>query len=128
LFAALFAVDYLKAVVLPKTNKVINAAVLYGELLRWFGLWFLMATTNESQGHDCWSSAVIDPFRGAPFRFGGFMSRQRFDTIQTSLRLTFNNPPAYKDRFWIVRQLIAEWNKNMTTKFLCRGGLLVLTN
>jgi hypothetical protein len=48
LFEALFPVDFLKAVVLPESNKVVNTAVLYGELLLLFSLWFLMATTNGS--------------------------------------------------------------------------------
>jgi Transposase IS4 len=100
-----------------RNKKVIIAAVLYGELLRWFGLWFLMATTNGWHQCEFWSSMDIHPICGAPFCFGGFMSRQKLDNIQTLLLLTNDNPPAYKDCFWAVRGLIAEWNKNMTETF-----------
>jgi hypothetical protein len=76
-----------------------------------------MATTNGAHRLEFWLSNDIDPFHGAPFRFGGWMSRNRVESIRTSLQLTDNNPPVYKDRFWLVRQLIAAWNDNMLTKF-----------
>jgi hypothetical protein len=117
LFEVLFPVSFLKEVVIPETNKHLEGQLSYGELLRWFGLWFLMATTNGSYRHEFWSSNDIDPFRGAPYRLGCFMSRNRFDDIRTSLRLTKDNQPVYRDRFWEIRRLIAAWIDNMSTNF-----------
>ncbi|KAL7507318.1 hypothetical protein ACHAXN_004820 [Cyclotella atomus] len=45
------------------------------------------------------------------------MSRKRFKCIQRELRFTNVERPEYVDCFWEVRQMIAEWNKNMAAVF-----------
>jgi hypothetical protein len=47
-FKILFPVDYMKQVVITETSKVIDGPLSNGELLRWFGIWFLMAKTNSA--------------------------------------------------------------------------------
>jgi hypothetical protein len=78
----MFPVDYMKQVVIPETNKVIGGTLSY---LRWFRIWFLMATANGTPRSEFWSSNNIDPFHGAPFCIGGWMSRNRFESIRDRL-------------------------------------------
>jgi Transposase IS4 len=76
-----------------------------------------MATTKGFSRNDFWSMKEIDAFKGAPFRFHGIMSKRRFDEILRSLQYTNTDPPAYKDGFHGVRQLIKAWNDNMANIF-----------
>ena len=117
LFESLFPIEYLKETIIPETNKVLSNPTSYGEILRWIGLWYLMATTSGSKLHDFWSLENINPFRGAQYRFNVYMSRNRFNEIKTALRLSPDNPPAFKDRFWYVRRLIEAWNANMDNNY-----------
>jgi Transposase IS4 len=91
-------------------------------LLRWFSalVWFVVPYGNHKRITSTWLLVVNgdQSVMWCTFSFGGFMSRQRLEKIRTLLRLTFDNPPAYKDHFWVVWQLIAERNKIMTAKFL----------
>ena len=45
------------------------------------------------------------------------MSMKRFDAITAALSFTAASKPTYRDKFWEVRQLIVEWNKNMAEAF-----------
>ena len=40
----------------------------FGELLRFIGLWFFLATTAGHPRRDFWSSFPINPRSGAPYR------------------------------------------------------------
>ncbi|MCP4746247.1 MAG: hypothetical protein GY874_08915, partial [Desulfobacteraceae bacterium] len=40
--------------------------------------------------------------------------KSRFDDILKYLSFTTLKPPAFKDKFWQVRQMMKEWNENMT--------------
>jgi hypothetical protein len=57
-------------------------------------------------------------YEGAPYRFNDFMTCKRFEAILLALTYTDKTPPAYKDQFWEVRQMITAWNKNMTKIFM----------
>ena len=119
LFEMFIPKQYLISVVIVETNKKIEGDKLtYGELLRWLGLQFMMATIQGFQRRDFWSTQVIDTFETAPFRFNEIMSRDRFDNILKALTYTDRVPPVYKDPFWEVRQLIEAWNQNMTENFI----------
>ena len=89
----------------------------YGEFLRWLGLWCLMATINGPDRSDFWSMTEVDCFVGAPLRLGGFMSRKRFDMILKALAITSRSPPAFRDHFWEVCEILEAWNANMTEQF-----------
>ena len=45
------------------------------------------------------------------------MTSIRFVTIMSSLTLTKRKAPAYKDRFWQVREMIEAWNHHMSENF-----------
>lgn len=45
------------------------------------------------------------------------MSGRRFRRITSALRFTSDNPLAQRDRFWLVRPMIAAWNKQMFDMF-----------
>ena len=45
------------------------------------------------------------------------MSRKRFEAILKALAITARQPPAFRDRFWEVREIIQAWNANMTEQF-----------
>lgn len=119
LFELMIPKDFINEVILVETNKKINGPVLmYGEFLVFVGLQFLMATTRCDNRRDFWSLKNIDPFDGAPHRFGHIMSRRRFEDILQALSYTSSTPPTYKDRFWEVRDWIASWNDNMDMNFV----------
>ena len=118
LFLHLFPKEYLKEVMVEETNKTLDGGKLtLGELLRWFGIWFRMATTYFENRRDFWSMKAITEDEGAPYRFNHLMTRTRFDAILSALQLTNRKPPSYKDPFWEVRQLMEEWNSNMDKNF-----------
>ena len=109
---------YVKDVIVKLTsNKLGDHPLSYGEFLRWIGLWMLMATTSGSQRKSYWSMKPIDVFEGAPYRYNHWMSRDRFDDILCALTLTDELKPAQVDRFWEIRRLVKEWNKNMGAQF-----------
>ena len=120
LFEHFFPKPYLVDVLLAQTNSQLkneSFKITYGELLRYLGMWFHMATTNFENRRDFWSTKPINSYNGAPWRYNEVMSRQRFENITSALSFTDLPAPAYKDRFWEVRQLQDEWNKNMDEHF-----------
>ena len=111
---------YFIAVILSTMNMDLPAGekkFTYGEFLKFLGLRFLMGTVQDPRYRDYWSEQPISMFRGAPFRFFDFMSRNRFGIILQSLAYTNENPPAREDRFWEVQKMINVWNKNMDDTF-----------
>ena len=103
---------------IKETNKKLRGPGLnVGELLRFFGLWFHMSTTYFDERRSFCSAYTVDEFEGAPYRFIELMPRRRFDAIFHALTLKNLAPPPFKDRFWEVRQLMEEWNRNMKEKF-----------
>ena len=120
-FSRCFFKQFIVATIIPQTNIQLeqqrNRPTSYGEFLRWLGLWFLMATINGPDRSDFWSMTEVDCFVGAPLRLGAFMSRKRFDMILKALAITSRSPPAFRDRFWEVHEILEAWNANMTEQF-----------
>ena len=56
----------------------------------------------------------VDCFIGASLRLVSFMSRKWFEAILKALAITARQPPAFRDRFWEVREIIEARNANMT--------------
>lgn len=119
----LFPFQWLTTVLLGMTNKSLatqgEAEVTLGELLRYLGLWMLMATVGGFSRDDFWSDSVHDEEdKPCPYNFKKYMTQRRFRLITEHLRFTDVTPPTYKDKFWQVRQMIKEWNKNMNAVFV----------
>ena len=120
MFLYWFPIDYLMEVLLVQTNErleKVGRRLTLGELLRWIGLWYYMATFKGYNRSDYFSSRPIDDFDGAPVRLNQWMSRNRFQQVLNCLFLTDRPVPAYIDKFFYVRQLIDAWNSNMNSKF-----------
>jgi hypothetical protein len=118
LFWKFFPKDYILNVVLPQTNKNLLKELKKGEFTRFLGLVLLISTVTGSNHRDFWATADISAFEGAPFRFNIWMTRTRFEEILNALRFTDSPVPTYNDKFFSVRQLIAEFNKNMSAQFV----------
>ena len=99
LFQLMLPKTFLQQVVLPQTNLKLQRPVGYGEFLRWIGLWLMMATTHFDFRRDFWSRRHVSMYGGAPFRFNDLMTRNRFEEILVSLKLTEAVPPTYVDWF-----------------------------
>ena len=58
--------------------------------------------------------------KGAPFRLTPYMLYARFNAIHDCIinKMTSSDLPPYKDRFWRVREIVKEWNKNVQGKFI----------
>ena len=76
-----------------------------------------MSTINSPDCTDFWSVGEVDCFIGALLRLGSFMSRKWFEAILKALAITARQPPAFRDRFWEVREMLEAWNANMTEQF-----------
>ena len=48
---------------------------------------------------------------------GHLMSRKRFEVILKALSYTSHQCPAFRDRFWVVCQILDAWNTNMMEQF-----------
>ena len=82
-------------------------------------MWFLLATTNGHVRDEFWERSQKDRrFDGAPFLMDDLMSKTRFNYILGRLKLFSLPYPSFKDLFHPVRELIAEWNKNMALVFI----------
>jgi hypothetical protein len=122
IFIMLFPFTWLQMVLLEMTSKSLHAVgeaeLTLGELLRYLGLWMLMATVNGFKLDDFWSSNEYSPEENpCPYNFKRYMTRRRFRMITEHLRFTDVTPPTFKDKFWQVRQMIKEWNANMCRVF-----------
>ena len=70
LFEWLFFSSFIKATILPQTNQNLphgEKPILYGEFLRWIGLWMLMGTIVGPQRREFWATAQLIHFMGPLF-------------------------------------------------------------
>ena len=82
LFELFFPKQYLEETLLVNINaNIVGEKVEYGELLRWFGLFFLMATIQGPERRCFWAAAEPEPFDGAPFHLNKWMSMNCFEAI-----------------------------------------------
>ena len=120
LFEQFFPIQYVKQVILVETNKQLPKSnpLTYGEFLLFVGVIFLMSTLKFESRRDLWSTQKVNMFSGAPIRLGEYISRYRFEMIIQALRIApEGSKPACLDRFWEVRDIISNWNHNLTTCF-----------
>ena len=98
-FELLFCKQYVEEVLIPATNEKLESELTYGEFLVWLGLWLLMATIQGPARREFWSTHKVDLYEGAPFRLNDVMTRNRFESILSSLRYTNIPPPSTKTDF-----------------------------
>ena len=66
-FEQLFPITFLKDVIIANINKVIKGEWMeYGEMLLFFGLWFLMLMQLRPQCREYFSSAPVNELEGVP--------------------------------------------------------------
>ena len=118
LFEGLFPTTLLYTMVDGVNKTMKGERLTYGELLCWIGLWTMMSTVAGTDCRSFWSTWDIIIFSGCFFTLSTYMSRTRFELILQHIKYTKLNPPTYKDRFWEVREMLDEWNKNMATNFV----------
>ena len=87
LFLILFLVEYIKEILLPKTNKLLKHLMDLGEFIRWLGCSFYMGwLVGISNRRDWWSTAEPRISEGVPFIINKYISRTRFESILSTLR------------------------------------------
>ena len=72
LFELRFMKEYLRDVILKNTNE--NTRVTYGELLRWIGLWLIIATVIGPPQDSFFPNKAVDACSDAPFRIVHYMN------------------------------------------------------
>jgi hypothetical protein len=113
-----FPVDYLRDVVLPEINEVLEVRATLQEVLCHLGCFYYMACfTGIDDRRKWWSRDPPSMRGGAPFRLNEYMSGARFQAITTAYRLTNLNPPEYIDKFFEIRQLQDAFNKHYETNY-----------
>ena len=120
-FLIFFPKVFLTDVIIAATNKNLEVATTLSEFLVFIGLWLVIvkATPGRMPKSEFWSTSPIDRKKGAPFRLGDIMSGRRFEEITQALAYTSEEPPVYTDKFWEIREMVKEWNKNMAKVFTC---------
>jgi hypothetical protein len=116
LFEVLFPIFWVKEVLIPETNKILEVELKYGEFLQFLGIWLHICTTVGHEQWDFWSKIKVEG-RDTPFKFNDIMSKYRFESILNALKYTKHEPSALKDFFWEVQKMIDAWNRNMEDEF-----------
>ena len=90
-FTLFFPLKWLEEVLLVTTNAELvksgEKECLFGEFLRYLGIWFLMACFKGFAVVDFWSKKEISIAEGAPFRFHCYMSGKNLVCIKFKLLL-----------------------------------------
>ena len=120
----LFFGKVLLNIILISTNHNLPQGVVkitMGELVWFIGMQLAIATTSGFSRDDFWISDAERKklWRTPPYNFNLLMSKPRFNLISKHLSFTMNSPPTYRDKFWRVREMIDEWNRNMAEVFDC---------
>ena len=48
-----------------------------------------------------------------PYNLKDYMTYKRLQAITSCFVFAKDNPPAFWDKFWQIREMVREWNKNM---------------
>ena len=89
LFLILFLVEYLKEILIPKTNNILKHKMDPGKFIHCLGCWFYMSLwVRVSNRRNWWSTTKLKMSEGVPFRLNNYMSRTRLEGILGYLRYT----------------------------------------
>ena len=89
------AKTFVVEVILVDTNNVIKGpAIEFGKLLRFIGIWLLMASNPVRNWADYFSKNPIFIFSGFSIRVNQFMSVNDFESICSALKCTNTPPPS----------------------------------
>ena len=118
----MFFGDGMLNLVLDSTNQNLPQGmvkVTKGELCRFLGMQFAIATTSGFTRDDFWLSDVArkDMWRTTPYNFNMLISKTRYLLILKHLSFTKDELPPFRDKFWRIRQILSLWNCNMTEIF-----------
>jgi hypothetical protein len=119
-FLLFFPIAYLWDVVQYVNHRLSNYdKINYGELIRYIGIRFLIATVDGHSKKSFWNDNedIDSRFEGAPFTLNDIMPESRFDFITKNLIYNKAQKPTYKDPFFPIRQLQDKWNENMKSLF-----------
>lgn len=119
MFLILFPRNFMEQVILKETNKKLDKELKFGEFLWFIGLWLVISYSSPGSlnRREFWASTKPRREGGAPFRLNDLMTGRRFEEIIAALSFTNLQPPAFKDKFWEIRQMVKAWNENMREAF-----------
>jgi hypothetical protein len=121
MFLLFFPLNYTENVIVKETSRTLVGQALnplsMGEFVRFLGCIFFMSCFSGVDRRDFFSSDPITLATGAPYRLTQFMPGYRFEQIMSCLTITTSTPDD-TDRFWEMRSLISEWNKNMQKMYI----------
>jgi hypothetical protein len=91
------------------------------DFYKWLGCHFFMACFQGiDKRDDWWSQQPISMFEGAPFRLNGYMLRNHFLNITSTICFTDkdNKPTGFVDRFHEVRQMLEAFNEHYNRNYV----------
>ena len=84
----------------------------------WRGLWRWMSLNPQYKRNDFWdTTSERTPYVFDSPVFGKYMSRNRFNDLTSTFTLRRGCPPAYRDKFWMIRQMQDAFNGHMKKCF-----------
>ncbi len=122
LFEKYIPLSFFEDVCVKRTSANLEAAgevpTNLGEMLCYLGLKLLMATmVGFSQRQYFSSQEFHERTNPCPLKLSTYMPRRRMELIDHHISITDRQAPSYTDRFWEVRQLLDEWQRNMKEIF-----------
>lgn len=119
MFLTFFPRIFLEHTIMKETNKKLEKDLTFGEFLIFIGIWLVMSYSSPGNldRREFWAKTKPSREGGAPFRLNDLMSGRRFEEICGALSYTSLDPPAFKDKFWEIREMVQAWNENMKAAF-----------
>ena len=122
-FIIIFLYYLFQDTLLSEKNVAIDGRVVkMGEILKYIGMWLLMANVVTSCDIRSWFDNMTKPseWEGALFRIHKYMSVGTFEQIVDSLRFTNKTMPSFRDRFDPIRDILATFDIH-TKKYFVPG-------
>ena len=111
-FKMFLPLSYIESNIIVATNKGLRKVLTMAEFWAWLGIWFIISLHPGYPVRDFFDLKERTKYWNPPF-LGDIIPRMRFDEILHALRLRSDRPPAFRDKFWWIRELIVAFNANM---------------